>query len=748
MENTSPSSDIKGHRTLATVVFTDCVGFSARMSENEDHTLDLIRRDLKLMKRICVRFEGRVLKSTGDGLLMHFISAVKAVECAIEIQHTLTAAAATLASADQLQHRIGIHLADMFITETDVMGNGVNIAARLQSIADPNGICISQTVYDVIKAGLHLQTKFLGPQDLKNIREVVPAYKILLSPEADATDPIGDAVRQLEQHPNLARIKKLILYACQTTWESDPNKLHEINLLEFVQTLLRSHPTLDRLERFLDTAARSLSKPREYALVAQTILETVAPLYPHQPLHRAAVSVESTVALQPAEATLARMNYRSIAQELEASPNGLRIKKLLLYVCCQRWENDPQHLNQVQLPELLATVHQQSATLERLQRTVNHFVQTLSKRTEYALIASTIVNSLERLYPADDAKDATPQAVAEADVTVTEPPALAVPSSAMSRYSEVVAALEQHPEVSRIKKLLLYVCQRQWESDTGKLTGLDIRGLVESLHRSAPTIGQLEGLLTSMVKTVSKPTEYGAIAQIILRTLGQLYPEYSSQGLVPVAIAPLMATSFLAAPEPPQPDASEAEDSRSPFNLFDARLGIMKSANPLRAKIVIFSALHTDFGFSRQDWLSLRMYELDSFLRQLLDLCKSYTDLEALLYATARRLHDPEANVEIANVIIKCLRPFYLYGCSISALTPVVEATQVHLDLDETRLELEPADEDDRTCELLPDLRRSNAVTQIDARPAAVTSEVDLVPGAPLVDRSSASLGEVEHARD
>ncbi|HEY9638269.1 MAG TPA: adenylate/guanylate cyclase domain-containing protein [Coleofasciculaceae cyanobacterium] len=172
------TSELKGQRTLAAIVFTDVVGYSALMAANEEYTLDLLRRDFQLMKQLCQRFEGRVLKTIGDALLLYFPSAVKAVNCAQEMQLNLAEIAAKLAPEDVLTHRIGIHLGDVFFNGTDVMGDGVNVAARLQAEAQPGGICLSQTVYEVVKTPLSLKATDLVPKKLKNIPESVLVYQI------------------------------------------------------------------------------------------------------------------------------------------------------------------------------------------------------------------------------------------------------------------------------------------------------------------------------------------------------------------------------------------------------------------------------------------------------------------------------------------------------------------------------------------------------------------------------------------
>jgi WD40 repeat protein/class 3 adenylate cyclase len=192
---------LKGQRILAAIVFTDAVNFSAHMVADEERTLYLMQRDLHVMAELCQQFEGQVLKTTGDGLLMYFTSAVQAVECAIAIQGAIAQAATDLALQDVMTHRIGIHLGDVFFSETDVMGSGVNIAARLQSKADPGGICISQTVYDVVKSQLELKATYLGPQELKNIRDPVPAYQILVASPTE--QPVSTPTRSARTKPEL-----------------------------------------------------------------------------------------------------------------------------------------------------------------------------------------------------------------------------------------------------------------------------------------------------------------------------------------------------------------------------------------------------------------------------------------------------------------------------------------------------------------------------------------------------------------
>jgi class 3 adenylate cyclase len=190
METQPPFQVVSGQRQLAVIMFTDAVGFSAQMHEQEVATLNRIERDSEAMRRIAISHDGTVLKSTGDGLLIQFASAVQAVASALEIQEHFRTRHAAGVTTSTLRHRVAVHLGDVFVGQGDVMGDGVNIAARLVGEALPGGIAISQTVYDVVKNKMPLNVLRLGPQRLKNIKEPIHVYRVLLD-EAAAPQPPG-----------------------------------------------------------------------------------------------------------------------------------------------------------------------------------------------------------------------------------------------------------------------------------------------------------------------------------------------------------------------------------------------------------------------------------------------------------------------------------------------------------------------------------------------------------------------------
>jgi class 3 adenylate cyclase len=173
-----------GQRQLAAIVFTDVAGFSSRMRADEERTLRRVREDLSLLADLSKKCQGNVVKNTGDGLLISFGSAIDAVSFALEAQRRISFRNERLSPADRLEHRMGIHLGDVFLSESDAMGDGVNIAARLQAEAEPGGICISQTVYDVVKNKLAIKAVSLGPRELKNIRDAIYAYRIVVDAES------------------------------------------------------------------------------------------------------------------------------------------------------------------------------------------------------------------------------------------------------------------------------------------------------------------------------------------------------------------------------------------------------------------------------------------------------------------------------------------------------------------------------------------------------------------------------------
>lgn len=192
MSDTLPSTPRAAERPrLAAIVFTDVVAYSARMQRDEAGTLALVQADFALMRERCTQHGGELLNSMGDGLLLCFGSAVQAVACALQVQSEFGARRSQLPPEQTLEHRIGVHIGDVFRQESGgVAGDGVNIAARLEGKAPIGGVCISQTVHDTVKGKVPMQAVFIGPEMFKNITEPIPIWHIAA---ADGPMPASSA---------------------------------------------------------------------------------------------------------------------------------------------------------------------------------------------------------------------------------------------------------------------------------------------------------------------------------------------------------------------------------------------------------------------------------------------------------------------------------------------------------------------------------------------------------------------------
>ncbi len=165
-------------RRLTTIVSIDVVGFSTMSARNEEHALDLLGARMATAEAIVKHHRGRVFKLTGDGLLAEFVSPVEAVRAALETQEAMRSANATADQDNQLVLRIGINLGDVVESGDDLMGDAVNVAVRLESIAPHGGICVSAAIYEQIVGKLTLGAEDMGEQHVKNIPRPIHAYRL------------------------------------------------------------------------------------------------------------------------------------------------------------------------------------------------------------------------------------------------------------------------------------------------------------------------------------------------------------------------------------------------------------------------------------------------------------------------------------------------------------------------------------------------------------------------------------------
>ena len=185
-------------RRLSAIMAADVVGYSRLMGGNEVGTLTALKQHRAEMIDPCIaQHQGRIVKLTGDGMLIEFPSVVSAVECATHVQREMRSRNADVPEDRRIEFRIGVNLGDVIVDDDDIFGDGVNVAARLESVAKPGGVAVSSAVRDNIGNKLDLIFEDMGDQDLKNIEFPVRAYNVVIvdaaPQQADAAGPVAEA---------------------------------------------------------------------------------------------------------------------------------------------------------------------------------------------------------------------------------------------------------------------------------------------------------------------------------------------------------------------------------------------------------------------------------------------------------------------------------------------------------------------------------------------------------------------------
>ncbi len=192
-------------RRLAAILVADVVGYSRLMGADEAGTLERLKSLHKdLVKPAITARKGRVVKLMGDGLLAEFPSVVEAVECAIDIQRTMPGREPELVEGSRILLRIGVNLGDIIVEGGDIYGDGVNVAARLEGLAEPGGICVSGGAFDAIDGKIEAPFEDIGPQAIKNIAKPVRVYRLRIGAEARAQPSPGSGGLALPDKPSVA----------------------------------------------------------------------------------------------------------------------------------------------------------------------------------------------------------------------------------------------------------------------------------------------------------------------------------------------------------------------------------------------------------------------------------------------------------------------------------------------------------------------------------------------------------------
>jgi len=201
-------------RKLTAILSADAVDYSRLMGDDEEATVRTLKAYREVLSTLIQQHNGKVLDSPGDNLLAEFVSVVDAVQCAVAVQKEIKARNDELAENRKMQFRIGINLGDVIQEEGRIYGDGVNIAARLEGLAEPGGICISKTAFDHIESKLPYGYDYLGDQTVKNILKPVGAYRVLMDPRVTASGkPIGKKPSINQRRPIIVGAAAIIAVA-------------------------------------------------------------------------------------------------------------------------------------------------------------------------------------------------------------------------------------------------------------------------------------------------------------------------------------------------------------------------------------------------------------------------------------------------------------------------------------------------------------------------------------------------------
>jgi adenylate cyclase len=177
-------------------MFSDMVGYSSLAQRDEALALELLEKQRAILRACLILHKGKEIKTMGDGFLVEFASALDAVKCASSIQNALHESNISIQPEKRVVLRIGIHVGEVIHSDADVYGDAVNVASRMETLAGPGEICITQQVYDHIRNKLQLEVECLGRRSLKNIETAVDVYSIVLPFERPAPRPAASTPKK------------------------------------------------------------------------------------------------------------------------------------------------------------------------------------------------------------------------------------------------------------------------------------------------------------------------------------------------------------------------------------------------------------------------------------------------------------------------------------------------------------------------------------------------------------------------
>ena len=392
--------------------------------------------------------------------------------------------------------------------------------------------------------------------------------------------------------------------------------------------------------------------------------------------------------------------FNDVVRYLDSHEEKLRIKKLIFCICKKYWENEPNILNTVAMEDLVKELVQLKTNKEQLTFSVYKLVKTLNRPKVYLGVATVIIEQISQLYSNIAAAYDNQLLLVEPEVN----PSFTTVNNDVNNEEDnllrqVVSGIENHRETARIQKLMFAACKNRWENDQAVINNYGLKNIVLELQRNNPNFLSLRQTLKQVAEKINKKALYLALADIILTQLEPLYDtdnddeeednESKSQILNTQIVhlkndsdSAAKTTSFSPSRSEPvdfsssiinlnepqlvmelplaEPASSNNNPSNSPqitaYDPFEIRLEIFQYANPLRAKILIFSLLFHPWDRSGQDWSTLRSYTLEDLLKQLIQSGKSLQDIEVQLYNIAQTQMDTDANVQTASILVQTLQ--------------------------------------------------------------------------------------------
>jgi len=392
--------------------------------------------------------------------------------------------------------------------------------------------------------------------------------------------------------------------------------------------------------------------------------------------------------------------FNDVVRYLDSHEEKLRIKKLIFCICKKYWENEPNILNGVAMEDLVKELVQIKTNKEQLTFSVYKLVKTLNRPKVYLGVATVIIEQISQLYSNIAAAYDNQLLPVEPEVN----PSFTTVNNDVNNEEDnllrqVVSGIENHRETARIQKLMFAACKNRWENDQAVINNYGLKNIVLELQRNNPNFLSLRQTLRQVAENINKKALYLALADIILTQLEHLYDtdnddeeednESKSQRFNTQIVdlkndsdSAAKTTSFSTSRSDPVdfsssiinlnepqlvmelPFAEPAYSNNNPSNFpqipaydpFEIRLEIFQYANPLRAKILIFSLLFHPWDRSGQDWSTLRSYTLEDLLKQLIQSGKSLQDIEVQLYNIAQTQMDTDANVQTASILVQTLQ--------------------------------------------------------------------------------------------